>query len=78
MSLKVYGDGHLLIRTLQSLPGVLGNRMVASVKTVLTCTFVIIGYGTMPHVLPLCTISVRKRTFFLSYFLEQLLFIDNL
>jgi hypothetical protein len=79
MPLKVYGDGHPLIRTLQSLPGLMDNRMVASVKAVLTCTLVLIGYGTIAYVLVLSTISVRERTvFFYHIFLKNYCFIDNL
>jgi hypothetical protein len=65
---KVHGDGPLLIRTLQSLSGVLENRMAASVKAVLTCTLVLIVYGTIAHVLALNTISVRESTFCLIIF----------
>ena len=68
MPLKVHGDGPLLIRTLQSLSGVLENRMAASVKAVLTCTLVLIVYGTIAHVLALNTISVRESTFCLIIF----------
>ena len=68
MRLKVHGDGPLLIRTLQSLSGVLENRMAASVKAVLTCTLVLIVYGTIAHVLALNTISVRESTFCLIIF----------
>jgi hypothetical protein len=79
MPLKVHGDGPLLIRTLQSLSGVLENRMAASVKAVLTCTLVLIGYGTIAYVLVLSTISVRERTvFFYHIFLKNYCFIDNL
>ena len=68
MPLKVHGDGPLLIRTLQSLSGVLENRMAASGKAVLTCTLVLIVYGTIAHVLALNTISVRESTFCLIIF----------
>ena len=71
MPLKVHGDGPPLIRTLRSLSGVLENRMAASVKAVLTCTLVIIGYGTITHVLDLDTISVKERTLFYHIFLKN-------
>ena len=71
MPLKVHGDGPPLIGTLQSLSGVLENRMAASVKAVLTCTLVIIGYGTITHVLDLDTISVKERTLFYHIFLKN-------
>ena len=71
MPLKVHGDGPPLIRTLQSLSGVLENRMAAFVKAVLTCTLVIIGYGTITHVLDLDTISVKERTLFYHIFLKN-------
>ena len=64
MPLKVHGDGPPLMRTLQSLSGVLENQMGAPVKTVLTCTIFLIGYGTMKFALPSNTISVKERTSF--------------
>ena len=67
MLLKVYGHGHPLIRALHPLPGITVNRMVASMKTVLTCTLFKIGYGTIPYVLELNTISVKERTFFIIF-----------
>jgi hypothetical protein len=67
MPLKVYGDGHPLIRSLHPLPGITVNRMVASVKTVLTCTMLLIGYGTMAYVLALYAMSVKECTFFIIF-----------
>jgi hypothetical protein len=67
MPLKVYGDGHPLIRSLHPVPGIRVNRMVASMKTVLTCSIFLIGYGTIKHVLPLNAMSVKERTFLIIF-----------